>query len=129
MNKTDSCGSFRGNTKCNLNRCVCQEGCAGVDGVCTEHKYKVILEDFTLRNFRWGTYLYSAEVLDRLSSGRDSTTNRSRFTLMQTHDGEFIMYSRSDPTYAVAIQEYILRFGVSYAPAKVNIWGATDAAG
>lgn len=101
----DSCDRVRGPTTCYDDMCLCSNGCAGADGTCTNHNYKVILESFTLRDFRYGQYLIADDSTADISTSHDKSSRYNLFTLVETHDHAYVMYSKGSPDYAVQIAE------------------------
>lgn len=98
------CAKFRGETTCDRNRCMCTAGaCSGADGICTGHDYAVVLDDFTIRDLRYGRYLSASETPYRITMTDKKSDQRSRFRLVETHDGAFIIYSKANPDNAITI--------------------------
>jgi hypothetical protein len=98
------CSSFRGPATCQFPaRCMCQPGfCAGADGVCTEGEYKVLLDNFQIKNFRWNKYLYVSRIFDQVGIS-EKITDASNFKLVETADKRWILYSKKFPDYAIAV--------------------------
>jgi len=119
-----SCSTGQGNTKCESARCLCEKGCAGANGVCTKRRYKVILKDCTIRNFRYGSYLYAEAGGSHLSSSSDNKSKENHFMLLETHDGKFIIYSRTYPDHVVAISRQRTQQMVSFRPNQESVKGA-----
>lgn len=119
-----SCSTGRGHTKCESARCLCEKGCAGANGVCTKNRYKVILEDCTIRNFRYGSYLYAEAGGSHLSSSGDNKSEENHFMLLETHDGKFVIYSRTYPDHVVAISRHRTQEMVSFRPNEESVKGA-----
>jgi hypothetical protein len=89
----------------------------------------VIHKDFTIRNFRWGTYLFPDDTLNHLATSSSNKSKDTLFTLMETHDGEMIIYTNADPDYAVAIRRHIRDHVTDYRPTQVNVKGALGGTG
>lgn len=106
------CWASRGPTKCtDIGRCVCQPGyCSGAEGRCYPGRYKLLLENFTIRNYRWkDKYMFASHGSElgfsyplRVSS--DSTSLPTRFRLYQMPDGALLLYSMAYPGYAAHVE-------------------------
>lgn len=116
----EDCARFRGPTTCHFDRCLCTEGCSTADGSCTNHTYKTVLKDFTMRDFRFGRYLYVDDVLWHVAMSDDNSSELNHFTLMETHDGEFIIYAKANPDFAIAIQRTESSSRRRYSPPTVT---------
>lgn len=105
-----ACPSLHGKSTCDRGRCLCRNGCSGADSICRDHKYKVILEDFTIQNFRFGTFLMSTQDPTTyghnvLTMSQHNTSDRNHFKLIEAHDGAYIIYSKADPDYVITIEK------------------------
>mmetsp|Transcript_12914 Transcript_12914/g.24399 ORF Transcript_12914/g.24399 Transcript_12914/m.24399 type:complete len:368 (-) Transcript_12914:94-1197(-) len=102
-----ACSASRGPTNCTaIGRCLCQPGyCSGADGRCYQGPYKLLLDNFTIRNYRWKhMYVYAAAdssgFTHKLKVSSDNTSLRTRFRLYQMPDGAVLLYNMAYPDYA-----------------------------
>lgn len=120
------CSKLRGKSNCESSRCLCEKGCADANGVCTKHSYKVILENCTIRNFRYGTYLYASYMGSHLSTSITNNSHGNHFTLVETHDGKFIIYSLTYPDHVVTISRRKTNQMTMFRPDQRSVKGASD---
>mmetsp|Transcript_11990 Transcript_11990/g.21961 ORF Transcript_11990/g.21961 Transcript_11990/m.21961 type:complete len:332 (+) Transcript_11990:254-1249(+) len=110
-----SCSIARGPTVCSAGQCLCPSGwCSGADGRCYKGDYKLILDYFTIRNYRWeGEYMYASVFAVGYNYGlrvsKDNKTDKSRFRLYEMPDGAVIITNVAYPNYAITISKHVSR--------------------